>query len=67
MKKSIFFRAFALVLFCSLVLNVTNVFAQEYYFNENEITQAHTKKEIVQKMNDIIKYNYNNKEACNKG
>lgn len=62
MKKSIFFRAFALVLFCSLVLNVTNVFAQEYYFNENEITQAHTKKEIVQKMNDIIKYNYNNSE-----
>ena len=62
MKKINFLKAFALVIFCSLLLNISNVFAQDYLFNENEITEAHTKKEIIQKMNDIIKYNYNNSE-----
>ena len=62
MKKINFLKFFALVIFCSLLLNISNVFAQDYLFNENEITEAHTKKEIIQKMNDIIKYNYNNSE-----
>ena len=62
MKKTYLFKFFALALFCSLFLNATNVFAEDYLFNENKISEAHTKKEIIQKMNDIIKYNYNNSE-----
>lgn len=62
MKKTKLFRVFVLMVMCSLLLTMTHVYAQDYVFNENEITEAHTKKEIVQKMNDVIKYNYNNSE-----
>lgn len=61
MKKIKILKVLCFVFALICIVSSSTVFAESYVFDEHGSTE-HTKKEIVQKMSDIVKYNYSKSE-----